>query len=141
MRSGRRAAGGALADDQFDRAKRGLPALGQQLHGLFRHQVEQLADRDGRHIIPYTGRVSIGSMRRRIGGTDAAPFPQQWFVEPNRADRANDIVPDGGFKQKLHAQGKAFLDMPILGQGRNRVNVLAAEMQKLQEKKPGAQAP
>jgi arylsulfatase A-like enzyme len=101
---------------------------------------KQLADRDGRHVIPYTGRMSIGSVRRRIGGTDAAPFPQQWFVEPNRADRFDDIVPDSSFKQKLHAQGKAFLDMPILGQGRSRVDVLAAEMQKLQEKKPGEQA-
>jgi arylsulfatase A-like enzyme len=94
---------------------------------------QQLANREGRHVIPYTERTSIGSVRRRIGGTDAAPFPRQWFVEPDRPDRADDLVADSGFKQTLQGQGKAFLNMPVLGQGRNRVDVLAAEMRKLKE--------
>ncbi|WP_230461199.1 sulfatase family protein [Sphingobium sp. CAP-1] len=92
---------------------------------------KQLADRDGRHIIPYTGRTAIGSVRRKIGGTDAAPFPRQWFVEPNRPDRIDDVVADGAFKQRLHDQGKPFVSMESLGTGRNRVEVLAAEMEKL----------
>jgi len=112
------------------------PAYTDKKVELRRALYQQLADRNDRHVIPYTQRTSAGIVRRRVGGTDAAPFPREWFVEPNRADRMDDVVPDGGFKQRLHTAGKSFLDMPVLGQGRNSVDVLAGEMQKLQETKP-----
>lgn len=101
---------------------------------------KQLADSAGRHAIPYAPRSSAGSVRRHIGGTGAAPFPAEWLVEANRADRLDDLAPDGAYKESLHAKGKSFIDMPVLGQGRNSVDVLAAEMQKLQEVKPDRQA-
>lgn len=70
---------------------------------------EQLADRDGRHVIPYGMRQSIGSVRRNGDGTGAAPFPDKWRVEPDRDDRFDDIVPDSAAKQKAHDLGKPLL--------------------------------
>lgn len=75
---------------------------------------EQLADRNGRHVIPYGMRQSIGSVRRNVNGTGPAPFPAKWLVEPNRPDRLDDIIPDSPPKQKAHAAGKPFLSSPPL---------------------------
>ena len=69
-----------------------------------------LADRQGRHVIPYTQRLSIGSVRRNRDGTGPAPFPQEWLVEPNRADRLDDVVPDGRWKEDAHAKGRPFIN-------------------------------
>jgi arylsulfatase A-like enzyme len=76
---------------------------------LRRALYEQLADRDGRHVIPYGMRQSIGSVRRERGGTDAARFPDKWFVEADRSDRFDDIVPDSPEKQKAHAKGRPLI--------------------------------
>lgn len=75
---------------------------------------EQLADRDGRHVIPYNMRRSRGSVRRDETGTGAAPFPDRWLVEPNREDRLDDILPDSLAKQRAHEEGRAFVPMPPL---------------------------
>jgi arylsulfatase A-like enzyme len=75
----------------------------------------QLADRNGRHVIPYTQRLASGSVRRNREGTDAAPFPERWRVEPNRPDRLDDIVPDSRAKQAAHDRGVPFRPSPILG--------------------------
>lgn len=82
---------------------------------------EQLTDRDGRHVIPYTRRYSRGSVRRMEGGTHAADFPRDWYVAPNRIDRLDDIFPDGPDKQAAHARGEALREFPVLGTGRNTV--------------------
>jgi len=81
----------------------------------------QLADRNGRHIIPYTERDSSGIVRRNRAGTGAAPFPDAWLVEPNRADRLDDLRPDSRAKNEAHAAGKALINAPVLGQGTNIV--------------------
>lgn len=75
---------------------------------------EQLADRKGRHVIPYGMRTSIGSVRRNKDGTGAAPFPTEWQVEPNRADRLDDILPDLPAKQQAKNAGKPFVNAPPL---------------------------
>ncbi len=54
---------------------------------------DQLASINGRHVIPYTQRLSTGAVRRDRDGTGAAPFPDSWKVEPNRADKYRDILP------------------------------------------------
>ena len=38
--------------------------------------------------------------RRNRNGTGAAPFPDQWLVEPNRLDRLDDVLPDSPAKQR-----------------------------------------
>lgn len=82
---------------------------------------DQLADRDGRHVIPYTRRYSRGSVRRMEGGTRAADFPADWYVEPNRLDRLDDIFPDSPAKAAAHSRGEALSEFPVLGTGNNSV--------------------
>lgn len=81
----------------------------------------QLADRNGRHVIPYTERQATGIVRRNRAGTGAAPFPDEWQVEPNRLDRLDDLRPDSRAKNAAHAAGKALIEAPVLGQGDNIV--------------------
>lgn len=78
----------------------------------------QLADREGRHAIPYGQRLAIGSVRRSRTGPGAAPFPDEWLVEPNRADRLDDILPDSPAKQKAKAEGRPYMPVARLGQER-----------------------
>lgn len=75
----------------------------------------QLADSNGRHVIPYTQRLSIGSIRRNRAGTGAAPFPDKWLVEPNRLDRLDDVLPDSQAKQAAHARGQPYRASPVVG--------------------------
>ena len=55
---------------------------------------DQLANTQGQHAIPFTARLSRGSVRRNRMGTGAAPFPDDWLVEPNRPDKYQDMFPD-----------------------------------------------
>lgn len=74
---------------------------------------EQLANAKGQHAIPFTERTSRGVVRRDRNGTGAAPFPQNWLVEPNRVDRLDDMLPDGQLKQRAHEQGQALYPFPV----------------------------
>jgi hypothetical protein len=76
---------------------------------------DQLANSQGKHAIPFTARTSRGSVRRDRNGTGAAPFPQEWLVEPNRVDRLDDILPDSPAKQKAHEEGKPLRNFPVPG--------------------------
>ena len=76
---------------------------------------QQLANRDGRHAIPFGERNAIGSVRRNRAGPGAAPFPDSWLVEPNRLDRKDNVLPDSLEKQRAHDVGKAFMPFPVLG--------------------------
>ncbi|MDE1916577.1 MAG: sulfatase [Sphingomonadales bacterium] len=76
----------------------------------------QLANREGKHAIPYTERQAIGAVRRYVNGTGAAPFPKEWLVEPNRRDRIDEILPDSLAKQAAHEAGEPFMDMPTVDQ-------------------------
>lgn len=75
---------------------------------------EQLANHDGKHLIPYGMRQSTGTVRRNRNGTGAAPFPEKWLVEPNRNDRFDDIVPDSLAKQQAHDAGRPLVPSPPL---------------------------
>ena len=76
---------------------------------------DQLADRDGRHVIPYTQRMAIGSVRRGEGGTGAAPYPKEWEVGPNRPDRLDDVLPDSKAKQAARDRGEPYMRYPVPG--------------------------
>lgn len=82
---------------------------------------DQLANSQGKHVIPYTQRQSIGAVRRNRNGTGAAPFPDEWLVEPNREERLDPIVNDSLAKQAVHQRGENFIPAPIVGQGTNSV--------------------
>ncbi|MEE2740252.1 MAG: sulfatase/phosphatase domain-containing protein, partial [Pseudomonadota bacterium] len=91
------------------------PAYLQAKVDLRKALYQQLANRDGRHAIPYGERNAIGSVRRNRAGTGAAPFPDSWLVEPNRVDRKDNVLPDSVAKQRAHDEGKAFVRFPVLG--------------------------
>lgn len=76
---------------------------------------DQLADSHGRHVIPYTQRLSSGAVRRGINGTRGADFPADWYVAPNRADRMMPIVPDSPEKQRAAEEGRPLFPAPIPG--------------------------
>ena len=82
---------------------------------------DQLADRAGDHVIPYTMRQSSGTVRRMEGGTGTAPFPDSWYVEANRMDRLDDILADSPAKRAAHERGEAYQPFPMLGTGTNSV--------------------
>ncbi len=90
------------------------PAYFSQKVELRKALYQHLADRNGRHVIPYGMRQSRGSVRRDVNGTGAAPFPQQWLVGPNRPDRFDDIIPDNPAKQKAEQEGRPFVPAPPL---------------------------
>ncbi|MET3472084.1 arylsulfatase A-like enzyme [Novosphingobium sp. 1529] len=75
-----------------------------------------LANKQGKHAIPFTARQSIGAVRRNRNGTGAAPFPEEWLVEPNQRDRLDDILPDSQAKQDAHAAGHPFVNSPTVDQ-------------------------
>lgn len=75
-----------------------------------------LADNQQRNVIPYSQRRATGSVRRMEGGTPAADFPEEWYVEPNRLDRLDDIIPDSRAKQEAHDRGEPFAPSPVVGQ-------------------------
>ncbi|ASY44391.1 MAG: sulfatase [Pseudomonadota bacterium] len=91
------------------------PAYLQAKVDLRKALYQQLANRDGRHAIPYGERNAIGSVRRNRAGTGAAPFPDSWLVEPNRVDRKDNVLPDSVAKQRANDEGKAFVRFPVLG--------------------------
>ena len=83
---------------------------------------QQLANRNGRHAIPFGERNAIGSVRRNRVGTGSAPFPDNWLVEPNRLDRKDNVLPDSPEKQRAHDAGKAFVPFPVLGSPESDAN-------------------
>lgn len=85
------------------------PAYLDQKIELRKALFEQLANNAGRHDIPFTERTSRGIVRRNQAGPGAAEFPTQWRVEPNRADRLNDMLPDSREKLKAESEGRPYL--------------------------------
>lgn len=50
-----------------------------------------LARQGGDHVVPYTARTNEGIVWRNRDGATAAPFPDKWLKDPNRADRLSGI--------------------------------------------------
>ena len=84
------------------------PAYFGQRTTLRRALFEQMANRAGKHIVPYTERTSPGVVYRDQGGTRAADFPKGWYRQPNLPGRMNDIFPDSPAKTKADAEGKPY---------------------------------
>jgi hypothetical protein len=98
------------------------PAHFQTRIALRQALFDQLANRDGRHVIPYTQRLSTGAVRRGVDGTRGADFPAEWYVVPNRADRMTPIIPDSPEKQRAIDEGRPVLPAPIPGRESVPVN-------------------
>jgi arylsulfatase A-like enzyme len=69
---------------------------------------KELANRDGKHVIPYTGRLSGGAVLRSINtGIKTADFPAKWLREPNAPDRMNGLWPDSPAVKKADDEHRA----------------------------------
>jgi arylsulfatase A-like enzyme len=88
------------------------PSMLQTKIALRKALFEQLADSSGRHAVPFTERFSRGVVRRDREGTGAAPFPDDWLVEPNRPDRYDDMLPDSEAKLKAQREGRPLIPVP-----------------------------
>jgi hypothetical protein len=67
-----------------------------------------LANREGKHVVPYTERFSAGVVYRDSGGTTAAQFPREWLKEPNDPARMNGLFPDTPQKLEAEKDGKPY---------------------------------
>lgn len=67
------------------------PAYLEKKLALRRSLFESLTNRTGARAVPFTERFSEGQVRRSRQGHEAAPFPEQWLVAPDRPDRFNTM--------------------------------------------------
>lgn len=84
------------------------PDHADDLVALRRALYRQLADREGRHSVPFTERKAEGMNLRDENGPGAAPFPRAWLVEPNRPDKYNGLFPDTPMKRRAEKEGKPY---------------------------------
>jgi arylsulfatase A-like enzyme len=64
-----------------------------------------LADREERHVIPFTERTSAGVVFRRKDGSGTAAFPQAWLRTPGEADLLAGLFPDSKGKVEAIQRG------------------------------------
>lgn len=67
-----------------------------------------LENNQGDHEVPYSERLSKGSVRRGTDGPKAASFPKGWLVEPNRKDRFINLIPDTPAKLEAERKGEVY---------------------------------
>jgi len=70
------------------------PAFRETKIDLRRRLYAALANRDGKHVVPYTERTSTGVVFRNEDGAEAAPFPPEWLKAPNDPNRMIGIFPE-----------------------------------------------
>lgn len=69
---------------------------------------QQLANKDGKHVVPYTGRNSTGIVLRDVDGKRAADFPASWYTKPGLPTKFNGFFPDTPAKLKATQEGRAY---------------------------------
>ena len=84
------------------------PRYLNEIMTLRRALYQQLETNGGQHIVPFHARLAEGVNLRDMNGATAAPFPDSWKVEPNRADKLNGLFPDTPLKQKYSEEGKTY---------------------------------
>jgi arylsulfatase A-like enzyme len=75
---------------------------------LRRRLYTALANREGKHVVPYTERLSSGAVSRDRNGPGAAPFPPEWLQAPDEPDRMNGLFPDSPAKLEAEQAGKPY---------------------------------
>jgi len=81
--------------------------LGKKME-LRRGLYQALTNRDGKHVVPFTERVSSGAVYRDKDGPGAAPFPTEWLKAPNDMHRMNGIFPDTPEKLQAEQAGRPY---------------------------------
>ena len=85
---------------------------------------EQLGEEDGRPSVPFTARLAEGMNLRDEDGPVAAPFPDAWKDEPNRADRYLGLMPDTPEKKAHLDAGKPYMPWLMESEEEPRPNIL-----------------
>ncbi|MFC4311898.1 sulfatase [Steroidobacter flavus] len=91
------------------------PALLNTKIELRNRLYEQLPNRQGAHVVPYTRKTSSGLVDRDRNGPRAADYPPEWYVTPNLPSKMNNMFPDSPAKAKATAEGKAYFPPPNAG--------------------------
>jgi arylsulfatase A-like enzyme len=89
------------------------PAFLQAKITLRKALFDELANREGKHAIPFTARTSRGSVRRNRNGSGATPYPDSWLVAPNRPDRFDDMKPDSAAKERAQQTDQTVTPSPV----------------------------
>lgn len=92
------------------------PAWGSRKQELRVALYDKLANKDGKHLIPYGKRTAQGSLRRGIDGSHAADFPAEWYIKPNPTDRFDPMMPDTAAKLQAQAGGRPMVFTPPLAE-------------------------
>jgi arylsulfatase A-like enzyme len=78
-----------------------------------RHRLyDALANRSGKHVVPFTERFSSGAVFRDKDGPGAAPFPPQWLKSPGDPNRMSDLFPDTPEKLEAKKAGRPYFPTP-----------------------------
>ncbi|HUD31023.1 MAG TPA: sulfatase [Novosphingobium sp.] len=93
-----------------------VPAWAEKRQELRLALYDQLANREGRHVVPYARRTAQGALRRGIDGPRAADFPAEWYIKPNPTDRFDPNLPDTPAKLKAQAEGRPMVYTPPLAE-------------------------
>jgi arylsulfatase A-like enzyme len=64
------------------------PAYAQVRGQLRRTLYQRLANREGKHVVPFSQRQSAGYVKRDRDGPSAAPFPDNWLVDTAGSNKA-----------------------------------------------------
>jgi len=88
------------------------PAYLQTKIELRKALYEQLANRKGQHVVPFTERTSQGQVFRSLDGAKAADFPDTWLRPANSPDRMNGLFPDTPAKLEAERKGQPYRPAP-----------------------------
>jgi arylsulfatase A-like enzyme len=71
-----------------------------------------LANRDGKHVVPFTEKVSQGQVFRNLNGLRAADFPSQWLRPSDPPDALNGVFADSPGKLDAERRGVPYRPEP-----------------------------
>lgn len=75
---------------------------------------EQLANREGHRVVPFSARTGPGVVDRNQAGSKPADFPPEWMSTPNRYDRYNGLFPDSKAKQDAERRHIPYIPFDLL---------------------------
>jgi len=84
------------------------PSMREKLQELRVALYQQLSNRAGDHVVPYTARLADGMNLRDENGPTAAPFPASWRTVPNRPDKYLGLFPDSPLKLQKQRDGEVY---------------------------------
>ena len=79
---------------------------------------DQMANKSGQHVVPFTEKFSQGQVLRSVNAPHAADFPVEWLRPNNPVDASNGIFPDTPEKVEAEKAGRPYLPPRNAGRAR-----------------------